>query len=113
MSKFDDDTMRPEMEALREIAKQKYAERVAKTPDRIEYAKQQFEKNKIAYIVKNNSNGHIHCFDYQGNLFQFWASTGKIMYDYKVGQKRKLNKNCRNLRGINNLIKLLIYKEQI
>lgn len=113
MSKCNDDTIRPEMEALKEIAKQKHAERVAKTPNRIEYAKQQFKKNKIAYIVKNNSNGHIHCFDYQGNLFQFWASTGKILYDYKVEQKRKFDKNYRNLRGINNLIKLLIYKEQI
>ena len=111
MKDFDDDTMRPEMQALKEIAKQKHTQRVAKTPDRIEYAKQQFEKNNIAYTVKNSSNGHIHCFDYQGNLFQFWASTGKIMYDYKVEQKRKFDKNCRNLRGINNLIKLLIYKE--
>ncbi len=111
MSDFDDDSMRPEMQALKEIAKQKHAERVAKTPARIKYAEQQFEKNNIAYIVKNGSNGHIHCFDYQGNLFQFWASTGKIMYDHKVEQKRNLNSKCRNLRGINNLIKLLAYKE--
>ena len=113
MKNFDDDTMRPEMEALKEMAKQAHAERVAKTPDRIEYAKQQFEKNKIVYIVKNYSNGHIHCFDYEGNLFQFWASTGKIMYDYKVGQKRKLKRSCREWRGIHNLIKLLIHKERL
>ena len=108
MKDFDDDTMRPEMQALKEIAKQKHTERVAKTPNRIEYAKQQFEKNNIKYTIKNFSNGHIHCFDYQGNLFQFWASTGKIYYDKKVEQKRKLKYNCRDLRGIHNLIKLLV-----
>ena len=113
MKNFDDDTIRPEIEALKEMAKQAHAERVAKTPDRIEYAKQQFEKNKIVYTVKNYLNGHIHCFDYEGNLFQFWASTGKIMYDYKVGQKRKLKRSCREWRGVHNLIKLLIHKEQL
>ena len=108
MKNLDDDTMRPEMEALKEIAKQEHVERVAKTPDRIEYAKQQFEKNNIKYVIKNASNGHIHCFDYQGNLFQFWASTGKIYYDKKVEQQRKLKYSCREWRGIHNLIKLLV-----
>lgn len=111
MTKFNDDTMRPEMEALKEIAKQNHAERVAKTPDRIRYAEEQFKLNNIKYILKNSSNGHFHCFDSNGNLFQFWCSTGKIFYDYKVEQARQFKKSCREYRGIDNLIKLLVVED--
>ncbi len=112
MNNFDDDTMRPEMEALKEMAKQRHDERVLKTAGRIEYAIQELERHRITYIVKNKSIGHFHCFDNQGNLFQFWAGTGKIFYDYKIEQKRNLKHSCREWRGINNLIKLLIIKEK-
>ena len=78
---IDDMTMKPEMEALKEIAKQKHQERVAKTPDRIEYAIQRFEKEGIKYVLKNKIIGHFHLRDSQNNLFQFWASTGKILFD--------------------------------
>lgn len=94
-------------EGIRELAKQNHAERVAKTPDRIEYAKKQFENNNIDYTLKNSINGHFHCFDLQGNLFQFWASTGKIWYDRKTELQRKLKRSCREWRGIHNIIKLL------
>ena len=102
----DDDTMRPEMELLKENAKQRHNIRVAKTPQRIEYTKQQLENNKIRYLLKNSENGHFHCFDKNGNLVQFWCSTGKIYYDYKTAQKMGLKVRCQ-LRGIQNLIKVI------
>ena len=64
----------------REIKKKEHDERVAKTPDRIKYAIQQFENNGIRYKLKNPETGHFHCWrkaDYK--LFQFWAGTGKIL----------------------------------
>ena len=45
--------MRDVFEALKEESKKKHDERVAKNPDRIEYAIQQFEKNGIRYELKN------------------------------------------------------------
>lgn len=81
---------------LREFSKQKHKERVAKTPDRIKYAIEQFKKNDIKYVLKNENIGHFHCYTKKDNkLVQFYASTGKIQgYD--------------NIRGINALIKLLV-----
>lgn len=104
---IEDDTMLPEMELLKDIAKQKHAERVAKTPQRIEYAKQQFERNGIKYVLKNSENGHFHCFDKNGNLIQFWCSTGKVYYNYKTAQKNGVKTKCQ-IRGIRNLIKLMV-----
>lgn len=79
----------------RDLAKQSHDERVAKTPDRIAYAEQQFKAAGVEYYLKNASIGHFHCCrKSDGQLFQFWAGTGKIMgYD-----------KCR---GIHALIKLL------
>jgi hypothetical protein len=75
-------------------AEQMHRERVAKNPDRIEYAIQQFESHSIRYELKNQEIGHFHCWRKTDNkLFQFWASTGKIL--------------GRNIRGIHTLIKLL------
>ena len=76
-------------------AKEKHQERVAKNPDRIEYAIKQFEMNNIEYTLKNAQTGHFHCRRKSDDkLFQFWAGTGKIL-GYK------------NTRGIHSLIKLL------
>lgn len=76
-------------------AKQMHDERVAKTPDRVKYAIQQFEANGIEYVLKNASIGHFHCRrKSDGTLFQFWAGTGKI-YGFT------------RLRGIHALIGLL------
>lgn len=81
-------------DGLREHAKQVHAERVAKNPERIEFAIKQFEKNNIEYCLKNPSNGHFHCRRKSDDkLFQFWASTGKILGESK--------------RGIHNLIQIL------
>ena len=82
-------------EALKEMSKQKHDERVQKTPDRIEYAIQQFESNNIKYVLKNFEIGHFHCRRRSNDkLFQFWAGTGKII-------------GCQE-RGIHNLIKMLL-----
>jgi hypothetical protein len=75
-------------------AEEQYKERVAKNPERIEFAIKQFEKNNIEYCLKNPSNGHFHCRRKSDDkLFQFWASTGKILGESK--------------RGIHNLIQIL------
>lgn len=72
--------MREVFEVLKEEGKKKHDERVAKNPDRIEYAIQQFEKNGIRYELKNEGIGHFHCWrKSDGRLYQFWAGTGKIL----------------------------------
>lgn len=72
--------LREVFETLKEEGKKKHDERVAKTPDRIEYAIQQFEKNGIRYELKNEGIGHFHCWrKSDGRLYQFWAGTGKIL----------------------------------
>lgn len=61
-------------------AEEKHKGRVAKTPDRVQYAIEQFEKNDIEYQLLNVSNGHFHCWRKRdGKLYQFWAGTGKIL----------------------------------
>lgn len=75
-------------------AKKLHKERVAKTPERIEYAIQQFEAHGIKYALKNSQTGHFHCWrKSDGKIFQFYAGTGKIM--------------GMNIRGINAVINLL------
>ena len=77
-------------------AKEKHKERVSKTPYRIQYAIEQFQKHNIEFSLKNEETGHFHCRRKSDNkLFQFYAGTGKVMgYD--------------KLRGIHSLVKLLI-----
>lgn len=48
-------------DALKEHARQNHKERVAKNPDRIEYAIRQLEANNIEYVLKNDATGHFHC----------------------------------------------------
>ena len=86
---------REDFEGIAIHAKQVHQERVAKTPDRVAFAIEQFEKNGIKYSLKNPQTGHFHCYRiYDGKLFQFYAGTGKIQgYEY--------------MRGIHNLIKML------
>lgn len=76
-------------------AEEVHRKRVAKNPDRISYAINQFELNNIEFVLKNDQIGHFHCKrKSDGKLFQFWAGTGKILgYD--------------RLRGIHALLKLL------
>lgn len=104
-----DETMKPEMEALKGIAKQQHQERVAKTPERVEYAIKRFEEENIKYILKNKSIGHFHLRDSQNNLFQFWASTGKILFDKKTKDARGFKSFYKDYRGIENCIKIVKY----
>lgn len=80
-------------DGLKALAKQNHRERVAKNPERIAYAIEQFESNGIRYALKNTEIGHFHAWDAKGQLRQFWASTGKILGTHR--------------RGIHNFIKIL------
>lgn len=84
----DDYTMGEYWRDVKPELKKKHDERVAKTPDRVEYAIQQFEKNEIQYELKNGATGHFHCRrKSDGRLYQFWASTGKILGYHNRGIK--------------------------
>lgn len=75
-------------------AREKYKERVAKTPSRLEYAKNLLTEHGIQFVVKNAEIGHIHAYRKSDNsLMHFWAGTGKIL--------------GRKIRGIHNFIRLL------
>ncbi len=90
---------REDFEGLKELAKQNHAERVSKNSDRIKYAIEQFKKNNIEYVLKNEQTGHFHCYRKSDDkLFQFYAGTGKIM-------------GFENKRGIHALIKILNKQE--
>ena len=82
-------------DALKNHAKQVHSERVAKNPDRIAYAIQQFEAHGIEYQLKNEQTGHYHCWRKSDDkLFQFYAGTGKIQGFTQV-------------RGLHSLIQML------
>ena len=106
---IEDNSMKPEMESLKELANQNHQERVAKTPDRIEYAIKRFEEENIKYTLKNKSIGHFHLRDSEDNLFQFWASTGKIWFDKKTKDVRGFNSFYKDARGIEACIKIVKY----
>lgn len=86
---------REDFEGIKQYAKEQHEKRVADTPNRIQYAIEQFEKHNIEYALKNGTTGHFHCRRKSDDkLFQFYAGTGKIM-------------GFENKRGIHALIKLL------
>ena len=85
---------REDFEAIATHAKEVHARRVADTPRRVRFAMDSFEEHGIRYELKNEATGHFHCWrKTDGQLFQFWAGTGKIL--------------GRNIRGIRALISLL------
>ena len=82
-----------------ELMKEAHRERVTKTPDRVAYAIEQFEKNGIKYELKSPETGHFHCWrKSDGRLFQFYAGTGKIIGPLGLRM---------HSRGIHTLIKVL------
>ena len=105
----NDDTMKGEMQLLKAMAKFNHQERVAKTPNRVEYVISRFEQEGIKYELKNNLIGHFHLWDSQVNLFQFWASTGKIMFAKKTKEARGFNSFYEDYRGIDNCIRIVKY----
>ena len=87
---------REDFEGIRQHAKEQHDKRVADTPRRIAYAIEQFEKHNIEYTLKNEQTGHFHVRRKRDDkLFQFYASTGKIM-------------GCNTFRGIHQFIKILL-----
>lgn len=98
-----------EWKALREFSKENHRKRVEKTPGRIEYAIKRFNEEGISWVLKNKSIGHFHLFDKYGNLFQFWASTGKIYFDQKTKLARKFTSFKKDCRGIESCIKIVKY----
>lgn len=63
-----------------EWAKEKHKERVSDNSRRISFAIEQFKKNNIQYVLKNEQTGHFHCWRKSDDrLFQFYAGTGKIV----------------------------------
>ena len=105
----NDDTMKGSMQLLSAMAKFNHQERVAKTSDRIEYAMKRFEDEGIKYNLKSRSIGHFHIWDSQGNLFQFWAGTGKIWFDKKTKDARGFKSFYEDYRGIENCIRIVKY----
>lgn len=92
----DDYTMGEYWRDVKPELKKKHDERVAKTPDRIEYAIQQFEKHEIQYELKNGATGHFHCWrKSDGQLYQFWASTGKILGYHNRGINLLIKELCK------------------
>ena len=86
---------REDFEGIKNHAKEQHNKRVSDMPDRIAYAKKQFEKNNIEYVLKNEQTGHFHCRRKSDDkLFQFYAGTGKIV-------------GVDDVRGIHSIIKLL------
>lgn len=86
---------REDFEGIKNHAKEQHSKRVSEMPDRIAYAKKQFEKNNIEYVLKNEQTGHFHCRRKSDDkLFQFYAGTGKIV-------------GVDDVRGIHSIIKLL------
>lgn len=86
---------REDFEGIKNHAKEQHNKRVSEMPDRIAYAKKQFEKNNIEYALKNEQTGHFHCRRKSDDkLFQFYAGTGKIV-------------GVDGVRGIHSIIKLL------
>lgn len=86
---------REDFKGIKNHAKEQHNKRVSEMPDRITYAKKQFEKNNIEYVLKNEQTGHFHCRRKSDDkLFQFYAGTGKIV-------------GVDGVRGIHSIIKLL------
>ena len=98
-----------DFEGIKELAKKNHIERVAKTPQRVEYAKKRFDEEGIKWVLKNKSIGHFHIIDEYGNLFQYWAGTGKIWFDKKTKDARHFNTFYQDFRGIEDCIKVVKY----
>lgn len=86
---------REDFEGLRQLAKANHDARVAKNPQRLEYAAEQLEKNGISYKICNDTIGQINCYFLNGTVLTFYAGTGKI-------------KGYENRRGIKNFIKMCV-----
>lgn len=80
---------------------QKKVDKTKRNIQRSQYAIEQFKKNGIVYILKNERIGHFHVYRKRDRqLFQFWAGTGKIIGPIPENIQEEA-------RGISTLIKIL------
>lgn len=63
-------------DALKEHARQNHRERVAKNPDRIEYAIRQLEAHNIEYVLKNDATAISTA---AVNPTTHWSSSGRAL----------------------------------
>lgn len=73
--------------------------RVAKNPQRLQYASDQLRQNGIDFKVCNETTSQINCYFESGKIHTFYAGTGKI-------------KGYDNLRGIKAFVKLCLKEKQ-
>ena len=52
---------------------------VLATHELVDEAIERFDHYGFPYEVKSYDIGHIHVWDLEGNRYQFWAGTGKIL----------------------------------
>ena len=85
--------MAGDMRDFFEPYKEMHKQRVAKNPQRLEYAIKLLKENDITFKVCNETTGQINCYFANGNVLVFYAGTGKIQgYD--------------RIRGIHALVRL-------
>lgn len=70
--------MAGDMRDFFEPYKEMHKQRVAKNPQRLEYAIKQLKENGITFKVCNETTGQINCYFANGNILTFYAGTGKI-----------------------------------
>lgn len=79
-------------------AKEKHQARVAKNPQRLEYAKRVLKENGLTFKVCNEATTQINVYFADGQVLTFYAGTGKIQ-------------GYSDLRGINSFVRLCKKKE--
>ncbi len=82
-----------DMKEFFEPYKEMHKQRVAKNPQRLEYAVKQLRDNGLTFRVCNEETGQINCYFTNGKCLTFYAGTGKIQ-------------GYRNLRGIQKFVRL-------
>ena len=87
---------REDFEGIREYAKKQHQERVAKNPERLEYAVKLLKENGITFKVCNETTGQINCYFANGNMLTFYAGTGKIQGYVSVRGIRAFIRLCKS-----------------
>lgn len=82
---------REDFEGLKQLAKENHAKRIAQNPQRLKYACEQLKKNGIAFKVCNEETCQINVYTADGNVFTFYAGTGKIQGYEARGIKAFIN----------------------
>lgn len=67
-----------DMREFFEPYKEMHKQRVAKNPERLEYAVKLLKENGINFKVCNKTTGQINCYLPSGRCLTFYAGTGKI-----------------------------------